>query len=364
MLQELPDARPATWMDTATSYENRTHWGDLIIENGTYLIENMEFHLFGKLSVRHEATVVARDATFVLSPEGGVSYREAIVLEHESRFIAENLTVVFQPLSYSACYIVVDDEAQLNIADSQLSGWGHIIARHHATVYMENGTLESLKPEFEGSGVIAEDNAFARVQNSKLDVAGARGESSILILNSIVQPEGAFASGKGTVEIENSDVGYSEELRESSTLRIADSTIDGMSLGGGVLHVHDSQIRYSVRISGDCTAWFIGTMIPHVSAQGNSTVWLINSAAKEIKTFDEARVNVGWQLPVLGTFTVPHTWVPILQAVFIMVALLVIITILVLVNKQWKRWRTKKMGRGAISARAERRCLTNSFENL
>jgi hypothetical protein len=253
VLQETPEARLAPWMATSTYYENRTHRGDLIIENGTYLIEDMEFHLFGKMSVRHDATVVARDAKFVLSPEGGVSYREAIVLENESRFIAENLTVVFQPLSYDFSYIVVDDEAQLNITDSQLSGWGYINARHNATVHIENGTIESLKPEFESSGVITEDNAFARIQNSKLDYAGARDESSIFILKSIVQPDGVSASGKGTIEIENSDVGYCEELPDSSILRITNSTIEGMNLVGGVLHVQDSQIKHTVWTARNCT---------------------------------------------------------------------------------------------------------------
>jgi hypothetical protein len=349
VLQETPEARLAPWMATSTYYENRTHRGDLIIENGTYLIEDMEFHLFGKMSVRHDATVVARDAKFVLSPEGGVSYREAIVLENESRFIAENLTVVFQPLSYDFSYIVVDDEAQLNITDSQLSGWGYINARHNATVHIENGTIESLKPEFESSGVITEDNAFARIQNSKLDYAGARDESSIFILKSIVQPDGVSASGKGTIEIENSDVGYCEELPDSSILRITNSTIEGMNLVGGVLHVQDSQIKHTVWTARNCTVWFIRTSVASVYAGGNSTIWLINSAAKQIQTSDQAQVNVGWQLPVLGTLTVPHRWIPILQAALFIVTVAGIIAALVLINKRWNRWQTEKMKREATS---------------
>jgi hypothetical protein len=313
--------------------------------------------------VGDEATVIARNAKVVLSPEGGVSYREAIVLEHESRFIAENLTIVFQPLSYGHIYIVVDDEAQLNITDSQLSGWGYIRARHNATVYMENGTLESLKSEFESSGVVTEDSASARIQNSKLDFAVARGRSSIFILKSIVQPNGVSASGNGTIEIEDSDVGYSEGLRESSILRIANSTVDGMSSGGGVLYIHDSQIKYRVRTFGSCTAWFVGTSVPRLIAQGNSTVWLINSAAREIRTLDEAQVNVGWRLPVFGMFTVPHTWIPFLQAVIAIVIVIGIISALVLINRRWNRWQTEKMRREAGSARVEKSCPTDNFEN-
>ncbi len=337
-------------MDKATSYENLTHHGDLIIENGTYLIENMEFHLIGNMSVRYEATVVARNAKIVLSPEGGVSFREAIVLEHESKFIAENLTIVFQPLSYDSSYIVVDDEAQLNITDSHLSGWGYIIARHNATVCIENGTLEGKNSiGAENCGVMTKDSASARIQNSKLDFAGARGESSILILKSNIQPRGVSASGNGSIEIENSDVGYSEWLGERSILRIANSTISGVQSAGSVLHIQDSQIKYDVSTFSNCTAWLIGTSVPRLNARGNSTIWLINSAAKEIKTWDEAQVNVGWQLPVLGTLTVPYTWIPILQTALFIAIVLGIIAALVLINKRWNRWQTEKMKREATS---------------
>lgn len=350
VLQETPDARLASWMSTTTYYENETHSGDFIVENGTYLIENVEFHLLGKMWVRNEAMVIARNATLVLSPQEVGAYREAIVLEDESRFIAENLTIVFQLLSYDQSYIVVDDEAQLNITDSQLSGWGYITARHNATVYIENGTLEGSRPvESLNCGVLTADNAFARIHNSKLDQAGAGDKSSILILKSIIQPNGVSASENGTIEIENSDVGYCQRLFDNSHLRISNSTIRGISFGGAVLRVQDSQIKYSVWTARNCTVWFTRTSVASVRAGGNSTIWLINSAAKKIKTSDEAKVNVGWQLPVLGTFTVPYTWIPILQAALFIVTVISVIVALVLINKRWNRWQTEKIKREAIS---------------
>jgi len=344
VLQKTRDDWLKSWMSTASPYENKTHTGDIIVENGTYSIENMEFHLLGKMSVRNDATVIARNAKLVLLP----GY--AVELENKSKFVAENATIFFQP-SIGPSYIVVDHESQLNITDSRLSGWGGIIARHDSKMYIENGTLEGPNPrDRENCGVITEVNSFASIQNSKLDSAFARGQSSILVMESIIQPNGVSAIENGTIEIENSDVGYCQGLLENSNLRISNSTVEGISFGGSVLQVRDSQIN-GLWASVNCSATLIGTSVSYVKAHGNSTIWLINSVVREIKTWDEAKVHVGWQLPVLGVLTVPYTWIPILKVVFVIAILIVIIAAAVLINKRWKRWQTEKMKQEAMSAR-------------
>jgi hypothetical protein len=348
VLQKTPDNWLKSWTSTASLYENKTHTGDIIVENGTYLVENMEFHIVGKMSVRNDAAVIVRNAKLVLSR---VWYIEAIEFKNKSKFMAENATIVFQlSIGPYPSYIIADHESQLNITDSKLSGWGGIIARNDSKVYIENGTFEGPNPrDDEDCVVITKDNSFASIQNSKLDSASARGQSSILVMQSVIQPNGVSAIENGTIEIENSDLGYCQWLLEHSNLRMSNSTVEGISFGGSILQAQNSRIN-GLRTSVNCNVILIDTPVSYVKAHGNSTVWLINSVAREIKTWDEAKVNVGWQLPVLGVLTVPYTWIPILKVVFVIALLIVVIAAAVLLNRRWKRWQTEKMKQEAISA--------------
>jgi len=326
---------------------------DLTIESGTYAMENMELNFTGKMTVTNDATLKVRNTTLVLTTRGETFYREAIVLRDKSRFIAENATIIFKSVNaIEDSYITVGDEALVNITDSELNGLAFIIGEQNSRTYINRSTLRNPSPTgtLDYFGVSARDNSTARIQNSKLDVAGAGDNASAYILNSDLMAGGIFGGdGNSLIEIRNSIVGTVQWLRDNCTLRISNSTIEVIGFEGSVLHVEDSGITLVLRVYGDSTALLKSTSVKYVQAYDRSQVWLINSAAKDIRTLDEGKVYVGWQLPLFGTISFPHTWLPILLVLAFLLALSLIIALLVFLNRQWKRWQTKKLRQQAES---------------
>lgn len=326
-------------------YQNPAVEGDIVVENGTYLVEDTEFNLTGRIIARNDAVVLIRNATFFLTTRGYTYYREGIVLADKSRLYAENATMVLKSANAGEeSYIIVGDDAQANITDSKLYGTAIIIGRQNSRTCVNRSILKGPSPiGFEVFGVITEDNSTARIQDSELDTTGARGNSSVYIFNSIVQTRGVSTSGNGLIEVENSNVGYSQWLWDNSTFRILNSTVDGIQFEGLALTVRDSRVVYDIAIHGNSTAWLTSVSASRVTATDNSIVWLINSYAGAIGTRDQGKVYVGWQLPLFGIMAFPHNWLPILQGIAFLAALILIIALLVVLNRRWKKWQLQKL---------------------
>lgn len=324
-------------------HQNLVVEGDIVVETGTYLIENIDLNLTGKITASNDATIMIRNATLFLTTRGFTTFRDGIVLTDNSKLIAENATIVVKSANPTEeSYIIAGDESTANITDSRLDGIALIIGRQNSRTYVNRSVLKGPDPVYlRVFGVITENNSMARIRDSELDVAGARGNSSVYVFNSTVQTR-VFGEN-GLMEVESSDVGYASWFWGNSELRILDSTIHGISFGGLSLIVRDSQVVYEASAQGNSTAWLTNVSASRVSALHNSTLWLINSHTGEIDTRDQGKVYVGWQLPLLGLIAVPHTWLPILQGFAVLAALVLIIALLVLLNRQWKRWQLQKL---------------------
>jgi len=321
---------------------SQTVTGDLVVENGTYLIEDMELHLTGKITARNDATVKVKNAKLVVTTRA----RDGIALLDRSNFIVENATLVLNSTNPGENWITVDNEAVVNITDSRLYGYAFIIGRQNSTTYVNNSSLTGPKPiDQKMFGVLTRDNSTARIMGAELDTVQASGHSSIYLTDSIAQTETVSVAGGGSalIEIENSHVGAAQWLSENCTLRISDSTAISIRFGGSVLHVEDSSIS-SVWVAGNSTTRLKSTSVNSVRAYDRSHVWLINSAVGKISTFDEGKVYVGWQVPLLGTISFPHTWIPILQGLAFLAGMSLVVALLIFLNRRWKRWMLKKAG--------------------
>ena len=329
-------------MSRGLQYQKLAVEGDIVVENGTYLVEDTELNLTVKIIARNNATVFIRNATLALTTRG-YNYREGIVLADKSRLIVENATITLESADIGEqSYITVGDDAVVNITDSKLYGTALIIGRKNSRTYVNHSVLKGPSPiNLQVFSVLTEDNSTARIQDSELDTAGARGSSSVYVSNSIIQTRGVSAGGNGLIEIENSSVGTSQWLWDNSTLRILNSTIDHILFAGSSLIVRDSKV-HDIWASSNSTVWLMSVSVSRVLARGNSTLWLINSYAREIKAEDQGKVYVGWQLPLFGTIAFPHTWLPILQGLALLAALIIIIGLLVVLNRRWKRRQLQK----------------------
>ncbi len=324
--------------------QNLTIKGDIVVENGTYLIENVNLNLTGTIIASNDATVIIRNATLFTT-----SY-ESVVLTDQSKLIAENSTIILNSTSSGdSSRMILGDETTLNMTDSEVYGYAFIIGRQNSEIYLNRSILKGPSPTYDQiCGVITEDNSTARIQDSELDTVQAHGNSSIHINGSIIPTEGVSAGENALIEIENSEVGTAQWLFDDSSLRIINSTVDYISFKGSSLIVQDSQLTYGLRVEGNSTAWLTNASASFVVAVDNATVWLINSYSGTIYTQGQGKVNVGWQLPLFGILTVPHNWIPILQGIAVLAAIVVIIALLIVLNRRWKRRQQWKMKERAL----------------
>jgi len=325
--------QPNLLMSLVNSYQNVTYIGDIVVENETYLVENMELHLIGNITARNNATVIIRNSKLVLMI--GASHREAVELKDTSKFIAENATIYFQSVSDDSSEITITDEAQVNITESSLFGWTYLIGGRNSKVFIANSIAKGPEPNrLREFGIVTRDAANARIENSTIDRVEAREQSSIYVTKSFV-PSALLTEGGGIIEIENSDVG-SCLLSGNSNIRISNSTLENIDFGGATLYVKDSSVNSSASAYDNSKIWFQSTRVFHVHAYENSTVWLINSGARYIDTSGDGKVYVGWQLPVFGIVVIPHTWILVFQVVFYLAIAVIIIASSVLIVLRWK----------------------------
>jgi len=323
--------------------QNLTIKGDIVVESGTHLIENVNLNLTGKIVASNDATVIIRKSTlFVTTP--GYNFRDGILLADRARLIVENATVFLESANTGEeSDIIVGNESIANITHSELHGFALVIGRQNSRVYVNHSILKgSWSVNLRLCGVITYDNSAARIQDSELDIASAGGNSSIYVSDSIILAESVSASGKGLVEVQNSLLGTVEWCFDNSTLHIVNSTVSNIEFGGLSLIVKDSRVSRYVSGWRNSTIWLERISTSRITAKGNSTIWLINSYAGKVEASDQGRVYVGWQLPLLGTVTVPHNWLPFLEGLAILTALILITASLIFLNRRWKRWQLQK----------------------
>jgi len=323
--------------------QNLTIKGDIVVESGTYLIENVNLNLTGKIVASNDATVIIRNSTlFVTTP--GYNFRDGIVLADSARLIVENASIFVESANTGEeSDIIVGNESIANITHSELHGFALVIGRQNSRIYVNHSILKgSYSVNFRLCGVITRDNSTARIQDSELDNASAGGNSSIYVSNSIILAESVSATGKGLVEVQNSLLGTVEWCFDNSTLHIVNSTVSRIKFGGLSLIIKDSGVSDYVSGVRNSSILLERISTSRITAMDNSTIWLINSYAGAIDARDQGRVYVGWQLPLLGTVAVPHNWLPFLEGLAILGALVLITASLIFLNRRWKRWKLQK----------------------
>jgi hypothetical protein len=298
------------------------HEGNLTIgDNTTFLIENCQFNLTGRLIIKDSAEVVIRNATFISNwntsevPEksGSQPWRTRhIIVENQAK-----LTVLNSELILSAAYpwrteyhsLLLYDHVTANITKSKVTyvngGGDFIYTYNDSRLWIKDVTMSTHKPEnvygyeYPKSGLVTSGRSEAEVQNSTID--------------------GVHADGNCTINFSNSYVELIETTHDSSRVNITGSTISQLEIN-----------------SLDSKFWLTNTSIEQLVVRPNSKVWLNNSSVKKI--VGEDRVWVVWDWPLFGQVSIPYTWTPyIVPIVVILLASTLIATIALLFLRSRKR---------------------------
>jgi hypothetical protein len=318
-------------IDIGSHFQNSSiHEGNLTIGgNATFLIENCQFNLTGKLIVKDAAEVIIRNATFISNwntseePErggGGTEYRRTrhLIVENQAKLTVLNSDLILNtsyplgdPRRWVSHAFILYDQAIMNITGSKIiytNGNGDVIYAYSTSkLWMRDITMSTFKPEntydtnYPKSALVTYDRSEAEVQNSTIDEVGVYGNC--------------------TVNFSNSSVEYFQTMSDSSRVSITDSTI--------------SQLRI---FGPDSKVWLTNTSIEELVVRGNSKVWLHDSSIKENWGW-KSRIWVVWDWPLFGQVSIPYTWAPYIVPVIVtaITSTLIAITVAFLFLRRRKR---------------------------
>ncbi len=322
-------------MSPSSLYQNVTQEGNIIIENGTYTIENMEFHIHGNITVKNDAIMVVKNSILFLSPIEKDFYPEAIAFRNTSHFVLENSTVVAQVLNYQRPRITLYDNSEANLTSLNQSCIETLFLRNSSKLWMKDSILQGPKSTGDSS-IIAEDGSTAQIESSWFNYALSRGHSVICFKKSTISDDEIGAQDTGSITIEDSTIGFSQGMGGSSNLTVSNSTLDGIFFHGARLEIENSVVTSNLWLF-NASVWIKNTPLSSVRAEGQSVIWLIDSPVGPITTDDNSVVYVGKELPIFGIIAVPHTWIPVLQNLLFLAVLVIVIALLIVVHDRWKR---------------------------
>lgn len=291
-------------------YPNVTYEGELLVgDNETFTIQDLEFYMIGKITVQDTSTLIIQNSKFTL-------HGTSIVLEHQAKLIMTNATVISKNPDNYWCGIVVQDDSEANISYSTFQEWWEVQASDNSKIHVDNSTI-TIGDIHLGSGI------------------GTSGTSSLTVENSDI--DGVWIWNNSTVSINNSVVGL-VRTGGATNVNITDSEIRTIeTMGSPTFVVQRTRVTGRAVLSYDSSARFTRSSVAKIEAHVNANVMLIDSYAGRIETHDNAKVFVGWHLPLFGLVTMHYTWVPIIQTVVIATIIAIIITVLVFLYRKRAR---------------------------
>ncbi len=325
--------------DVCSLFQNVTiHEGDLTIEdNATYLIENCQFNLTGKLIIKDKAEVIIRNAKLISNwntsevPKMHASMHrtEHIIVENQAKLTVLNSELIFSaPYPWQRTYrsLLLYDQAIANLTKSKIThsvnGKGdYIYAYNDSRLWIKDVTMSTYKPEdgfydYPKSGLVTFDRSEVEVQNSTFDYI--------------------FIGGNCSVSFYNLNAERCEMTRDSSRVNIINSTILKLAI-----------------LSSDCNVWVTDATVELVRIPGNSNVWLHNSSVKKIYVGEKAKVWIVWDWPLFGQVTVPYAWTPYIAPAIVVALTVTSITVIYLfflrrrkgraeITEEVNHWLTRK----------------------
>ncbi len=318
----------------ANHHQNVTYEGDLlVINNETFTIQDSEFYVIGKITVKDTSTLIIQNSkltaipTYASSPDG-----ESIILEDQANLIITNATLISRRQFFPEfdCKILVQDDAEVNITHSALEKRWEIVAYNSSVINVNNTTTQMI---FYGAdtaslnGVITYDTSTAEIENSTIESIFVSDNSTVSIRNSVVKQVRMEGRRSGSAHADN------------ATVDIICSTVEYINAMKGmpILYVEDSTVTWRANFLASSSVQFTRSSIAELIAQKNTNIILIDCYAESIETRNNSNVFVGWHLPLFGLVTMHYTLVPIVQTIITIAIVVMIIAVLVFLYRKRAR---------------------------
>jgi hypothetical protein len=148
---------------------------------------------------------------------------------------------------------------------------------------MVNSNIHDVPPSIHSPGVVTYGTSKVEVENSRVDGVYVW-ENSTAIVN---------RSNVATLRTASNEP-------EKTVINVTDSQVDSLETFGGaaMFYISNSTLVYTSYFHYDTYAWVQDSLMSAVRATGNATVWLIDCAIGEVSIDGNARVLIGWNLPL------------------------------------------------------------------
>lgn len=283
----------------ADSYVQASNGGEInISDHETLLMQDHEYNLTAKVNAKDHAEIIIRNSRVTLSPP--YSNKISILSKGESRLLVFNSTINFARLGGFDCNIVLEDQAEANLTETIIAGWGYVVGRDASAVYVEKSQIGSGVARGDSPGLVSYGTSRVSVKDSAVEVVYVWENSTASIDGADV---GLIRTGETAINVTNSRV---ENIQTAMMNEPPARTV--------AIHITNSTVEHALRVNYNSIAWVEKSKLAMVTAFDNATVWLIESSVDDVSLEGNARVLFGWYLPLFGLLGVPYSLIPVLQA--------------------------------------------------
>lgn len=308
-------------VEIISQFQNVTvHEGDITVQgNATLVIEDCEFNLTGKLTIKDTAEVIIRNAKFISNwntsevPEtsGTNPWRTRhVTVEGQAKIIIQNSELILSavyPWQTEYHSLILYDQATANITKSKVTyaenGKGDFIYTYNRSkLWIKDLTMSTFKPgtssSYPKSGLLTQGQSEVEIQDSTLDAV--------------------YCSENSTVNSLNSNVEYWRTTHDNSRINLVGSTVLEFTING-----LNSNI------------WLTNTTVERLVIPSNtkSEVWIYKSLVQEIHG-ENAGIFVVWDWPLFGRVVVPYVWTPYILPIAALVIVATGIAIILILRKR------------------------------
>jgi len=308
-------------VEMISQFQNVTVYeGDITVQgNATLVIEDCEFNLTGKLTIKDTAEVIIRNAKFISNwntsevPEtsGTNPWRTRhVTVEDQAKIIIQNSELILSavyPWQTEYHSLILYDQATANITKSKVTyaenGKGDFIYTYNRSkLWIKDSTMSTFKPgtssSYPKSGLVTQGQSEVEVQESTLDAV--------------------YCSENSTVNSFNSNVEHWRTTNDNSRINLVGSTVLEFTINGPNSNI-----------------WLTNTTVERLVTPSNtkSKVWIYKSLVQEIHG-ENAGIFVVWDWPLFGRVVVPYVWTPYILPIIALVIVATGIAIILILRKR------------------------------
>lgn len=301
------------------------HFGDLSIDDQrTYCLKDGTFNLTGRLTVKDNASVQIRNAKIYLTclmdrwnwipnletHSTGPWRAVMILVEDNSKLEVDNATFVFSspyPGQILCHFIYLNGSAEARIDHSKFTfadGAGdNIESANDSKIHITDTILFAcgISEHQPTSGVVTKDNSNCYIENCLLNTAQYEGNSTVVLINA------------NTTDV---------TICNNPRINMTDSRIGQINIFGPVTVYLANMLIDHLDARNSSSTWATGCHFQEVSISSDATLFLSQSEAWKVNTYDKGAILFFYDLPLFGRVVLHPNFILYMSLMFgLMVAL-------------------------------------------